>query len=149
MIYGNASLLDVPWEIIIKTCRDKIGSNKYKHLEEYGDHFIDYIKQSNFFSEKSQETWVESNVIGYYTGIREELFNHFKLQKKQLTESEIYAHFKTIITKHHTDLNSLKLIPNSDNNFEKNLKTKHTEIFDKVFNHVFQNLAIKNQKMKN
>jgi hypothetical protein len=40
MIYGSANLLEVPWETLIKSYRNNLGSKKYDTLEEYSYDFM-------------------------------------------------------------------------------------------------------------
>lgn len=44
MIYGGASFMDIPWEIIIKDFRSKIGISSEAKLRGYKDSFFEYIK---------------------------------------------------------------------------------------------------------
>lgn len=43
MIYNNASLIGVPWEVIIKIYRSNIGDKKYKRVIDYMDNFIAFV----------------------------------------------------------------------------------------------------------
>lgn len=49
MIYGSAMLDGVPWEIIIKNFRDRLGSATHATLQEYATTFFDFVKNANFF----------------------------------------------------------------------------------------------------
>ncbi len=49
MIYGSATLDGVPWEIIIKNFRDRMGSTKYGALRDYATAFFDFVKRAAFF----------------------------------------------------------------------------------------------------
>ena len=40
MIYGSASLMGIPWEILIKQFRKQLGSTPFDHLIEYRDQII-------------------------------------------------------------------------------------------------------------
>ena len=43
MIYGNANLMGVPWETIIKSYRRNLGSREFPRLLDYAKHFVDFI----------------------------------------------------------------------------------------------------------
>ena len=45
MIYGNADLMNVPWETIIKLYRKDLRDKSHKTLREYGESFVDFIKK--------------------------------------------------------------------------------------------------------
>ena len=50
MIYNSASFMGVPWDIIIKLYRKKLGNTSFPHLSDYKDDFIQFLKGANFFS---------------------------------------------------------------------------------------------------
>jgi len=49
MIYGTATLDGVPWEIIIKNFRDKLGSTKHGSLHGYAAEFFEFVQRATFF----------------------------------------------------------------------------------------------------
>lgn len=146
MIYGNANLLEVPWETIIKTCREHIGSKKFSTLEEYSDYFIKFIKSSNYFSEASQENLVKSNSRGYFEMMRNELYDKTRPILEQngtinLTTTQDF--FEKIISQHHEELKKLEIIADADDDFERLTKKKYKGLFKNISDEVFQNLKIK------
>lgn len=53
MVFGNASLLGVPWEILIKQYKKKeLGKDSFNSLTEYGEHLIDYLNGNTFYFPK-------------------------------------------------------------------------------------------------
>ncbi|WP_127346236.1 hypothetical protein [Pseudidiomarina mangrovi] len=147
MIYGNANLLEVPWETLIKTCRQKLGTEKFETLEDYGDFFIKFIKDSKkYFSEDSQKSWVQGNVTAYFEMIRDELDEkvHPIFEKDGEVDYETaYTCFRDIVIGHHQELKERELSAEIDSNFEKLVKSKYKAIFKEVAAHVFQNLKPK------
>lgn len=49
-IYGNASLMVTPWEVIIKSYRRKLGNKKFQYLKGYLDDFLNYLRKHEFFA---------------------------------------------------------------------------------------------------
>ncbi|MGP9567898.1 hypothetical protein ACT3RP_10690 [Halomonas sp. AOP5-B2-8] len=147
MIYGNANLLEVPWETLIKTARQNLGSKSFDTLEEYGNDFIQFIKtHKEYFSDSSQESWVRSNVLGYFEMIREELFEkiHPILQEQgEVDANTTYSLLETIINDHHQHLKKLDIVKDADASFEKTVKSKYKQIFKEISDLVFQKLEIK------
>lgn len=45
MIYSNANLNRVPWEVILKTYRRELAKNSFSTLVEYADDLIDFLNQ--------------------------------------------------------------------------------------------------------
>lgn len=147
MIYGNASLLEVPWETLIKTCRQKLGTERFDLLEEYGDFFINYIKESErYFSSSSQESWIKSNVVGYFEMIRDELDEKIHLIFQERGEVDLdtaYSLLTNIVNEHHKELKSLELSADVNSSFEKSVRFKYKDIFKEVSDYVFQKLELK------
>lgn len=147
MIYGNASLLEVPWETLIKTARQHLGHDKFDFLEEYGNYFIHFIKDhKEYFSNSSQEAWVRSNVLAYFEMIRDELFEqvHPILQEKGEVDADTtYSLLETIIKEHHQYLKSIDRVKDADPELEKSVKSKYKHIFKEISEAVFQKLVIK------
>ena len=65
--YGNTSLMDTPWEIIIKLYRKHLGHNKLDTLEQYISSFIKYLHDEKFFTtEESQRRILHQRAIFFY-----------------------------------------------------------------------------------
>jgi hypothetical protein len=144
MVYGNASLMDVPWETLIKIYRNNLKSEQYPTLEEYGDNFLNYLREKHeFFPEETQKQWVRSNVGGYYIFLRKSLFDkiHPVLQEKgEITDEETATIFESIILKEHKKLSDLAFIGSIDKEFESGVRKKYLSIFKDAIDEIFQNL---------
>lgn len=56
MIYGNAAILGVPWETIIKMFRRQLDGVRYDKLEDYGKALIAYLdRNEHFFPQELQD----------------------------------------------------------------------------------------------
>lgn len=51
-IYGNASLMDTPWEVIIKCYRRELKTKKFLYLREYVDDFMHFLRKHEFFASR-------------------------------------------------------------------------------------------------
>ena len=47
MIYGNASFIELPWEMVIKVFRTRLGTTTHPHLVGYAEAFVTYLKQQS------------------------------------------------------------------------------------------------------
>jgi hypothetical protein len=67
MTYGSAELLGVPWEIIIKTYRRKLGNRRFDFLDQYAEDFLRYLESANpLFPEDAQHDAIRDNVRSYW-----------------------------------------------------------------------------------
>lgn len=74
MIYGNAALLDVPWETIIKSYRKQLGSTSFEHVEDYASDFAGYVGGSEWlFPSSVQERYVRDYVGGIFAAIKNDV----------------------------------------------------------------------------
>ncbi|EGQ9809176.1 hypothetical protein K5N60_000286 [Vibrio parahaemolyticus] len=63
MIYGSSDLLGVPWELIIKQHRVKLGTHSFSSLKEYATSFFTFIEE--FFSKLPGESY-EDDYAAYF-----------------------------------------------------------------------------------
>lgn len=55
MIFGNADLGHIPWEVIIKMYREKLGNSFKKTVDEYTSDFIKFIEELSFIDLSKQD----------------------------------------------------------------------------------------------
>lgn len=73
MIYGNANLLHIPWETLIKIYRKEHAKSCFDKLESYGESFIDFLKSKiPLFNEESQNQWFENQLSTLYKSLADE-----------------------------------------------------------------------------
>lgn len=146
MIYGNAGLMDVPWEILIKEFRNNLCTDKCDELEGYGEKLISFLcSKSCYFPDSTQNRWIENNINGYYSFIRKGFFDgtHPILQKNgEITESESVKLFNKIVSTHHDRLKKEKIIQDMTDDFEKEFRKKNINLFKKISDSIFQNMKI-------
>src|SRR5690625_1680401 len=56
MIYGAASFMEVPWEVIIKSYRDHLGKKIYDDLTGYAEGLLDFLNKDERFKNKELES---------------------------------------------------------------------------------------------
>jgi hypothetical protein len=70
MVYGNAELMGIPWETIIKEYRKNLGSVSLSTLNEYGDNFISFLSNhKSYFSDGKQKRHVSTKIRRVYDSI--------------------------------------------------------------------------------
>lgn len=147
MIFGNASLVDIPWEVIIKSYRKDLNSKHFDSLNEYAKDFIEYICTCGKFKyENTQEQWIRDSASSYFKLIRDDFFKLTKQiidKKGKIEEEEIPLIAEHVINSHHKEISARKILENFDHEFEKTIRKKYIKIFSKIKNEIFQNLPIK------
>ncbi|MFC2949476.1 hypothetical protein [Virgibacillus sediminis] len=56
MVYGAASFMEVPWDVIIKSYRDYLGNKKFADLTHYADDLMDFLQRDERFTNKDVES---------------------------------------------------------------------------------------------
>jgi hypothetical protein len=50
MIYGSASFMEIPWEVIIKSYREKLGDQTFLHVTDYVEDFFNFLREDERFN---------------------------------------------------------------------------------------------------
>jgi len=109
MFYGNASLLGVPWETIVKAYRRQLGEKGFDTIGEYVDDFAKYVGSSDWlFPDAVQEDYVRVYVGSLFHAIsantkdriRQHLDKHGSIDDPKVAEiisgsiSEVLSQFE-------------------------------------------------------
>jgi len=146
MIYGNADLMDVPWETLIKTYRKQLSGETYETLNEYATDFVSYLNDNpSLFPKESQERWIFGNVTAYFNLIRDEFFEdlHPLLKENgQVTASEVSRVLSTVIERHHAALKKEKFAAGMSEKFNKRVREKYFDQFKGLRQKVFEKVRV-------
>lgn len=144
MVYGASLFMDVPWETIIKTYREKLKNKKFYTLKKYADDFISFLtKENRLFPESEQEDHFKQYVYSYFFLIRQQIEGDIgKLIKinKQTTQKQIKDIILKIIKQHHIIWKKAKEFSNIPENYGKNLSEKYENLIGKAKKEVFEKL---------
>ena len=73
MIYGNAEIMQHPWETLIKVYREERGRESCETVQEYAEHFINYLRQYQFGDHLD-----DANIADLAGATFQQVFNTFK-----------------------------------------------------------------------
>ena len=95
-IYNNTSLMDIPWEIIIKEYRKQLGESKKPHLIDYATDFFSFLKTKGFYSDADkQKSFLLSHFVIYLDAVVKEAD-----PSKPDFENRLISSINDIISKH-------------------------------------------------
>lgn len=120
MFFGNANLQNIPWEVIIKSYREKIGNKTFDKLQDYVDDFKTYVSLLPIWN-STESQW---SMVHKYALTIVNTLNSFVENGKILDEA-ILAAGQLISAEKSLDVDRNKLT----NNF----KTKISEQFKNSF----------------
>lgn len=146
MVYGNAALLSMPWETIIKIHRKELGASSFATLPEYSESFFSFLaSRADFFPTESQESWLASNVRGYYELIFEDLIQRVETQikdKGKIDESTTEDFLRELVDNHHSGLTNRPLLTGLDKAFEDEVRKKYAARIKAIREDVFKELPL-------
>jgi len=141
MIFGNVTLLGLPWETIIKIYRRALGTSKFKTLEEYALDFRKYL--AYVVPEYQQEKYFTGNLVGYYTLIKNEIKKQVEeITQKQgsITPTDIKKIVSSTIENHFKRLQNKNAHPEIPDYFPDELGNKYINIIKENIDIVFEQL---------
>lgn len=95
IVYANASLMQVPIEIVIKQYKANLGDKSFRNLEDYVYDFIDYLQNNTtlFHFDKTERQYVEEVCVDLFAGMLGDrnLYINQKLEEvsRELTAEEV------------------------------------------------------------
>lgn len=146
MVYGNASLLQVPWEIIVKLYGERIGTKTFNSLQGYCDDFFGFIEKDKLlFPRKEQEKYIRGNIRGYFQYLREKILEEVneKLEKQEkIDRKEISKIVSQKIEKEYRGWRKSKLLPRATAKRISDFKKKYNAHIQKIRKETFEKLPI-------
>ena len=147
MVYGNAGLIGVPWETLIKLYRTQLKNTQMDKLEDYSDDFMKYITgRQDLFPDALERQWVSSNLYFYYKALREELLKKVSpglATGTPVSNEEVVKIFAALVDEKHKKFSTEAFTAGMDAAFEKKSRTHYLELFKEFQDGVFQSLVIK------
>jgi hypothetical protein len=146
MIYGSASLLDVPWETIIKTARNQLKATKFDSLEEYGAYFINFIQNhESYFSADSQQSWIKSRVGSCLGAIKENYVNLIRQDFErgiQIDNQRTIDVLEPLIDEAYESIKAYELAGDFTVTSEKVIRSVYRDLFKQLIAEVFENVPL-------
>ena len=146
MIYGNASLMGVPWETIIKIYRDRLGQQTFKTIGDYAENFLTFLtEEKQLFADDEQKWYVERSIRSYFRFISKEITETVEKTIKakgeidEITTEEITAR---IVKDHLTRWREAELALSVPEDFTRNFRQKYRKLISKAKKEVFEQLPL-------
>jgi len=145
MIYGNAQIMGIPWETIIKEYR-RIVKPSFNNLEQYFNDFISFLeKKSKFFSDEMQGQFVQVQTGSYYNliikninkNVQDELQKHGKI-----TENDIKIILREIIKSHVQELEQIETSEIINDDIGAKIAKKYNSFINHAIKDIFGNLPL-------
>lgn len=102
MVYGNAALSHVPWEIVINEYRRTLGAKKLPKLNDYVEGFVAFIQESQLlFDEEGDGLWLFNRTSKLVEAVQQACLESLRLRLEEvdgkgLDEKEVKECFKEV-----------------------------------------------------
>jgi len=144
MVYGNASMLGIPWETIVKIYRRYLGDREFPHLDGYCHDFFNFLDHFDV-GDEVQERYVVSGANFIFRGLRNELDRWVEGEIKKgraVTPAQVKARLDELISDRYKEfikLGNLSVLPKTK---RSNLRTKYRGLVKDVAKKVFERLPL-------
>ena len=145
MPYGNATLMGIPWETIIKCYRQSLDRKKFDTVKGYCDNFFHFLGKFNV-GEDAEKNHIHSIAASLTLDIKNKLENQVKQtikDKGNIAETEIESIFQNLIKEDNKLFTPLaEKTPLTKTSLAK-LKKKHSQEINDIIAQVLQGLPLK------
>jgi len=147
MVYGDADLLEVPWETIIKRYRDKLGSHTFQTLGDYGKNLIGFLESNehDLLPDAAQERYFIHTVRVCLETIVEDVDKrvHSIIESKgRVTHQQIQHVTSEVIERYLNELNKVDTFPMIPEDYNIKLLNKYEQRINELKNEVLEELPI-------
>jgi len=152
MVYGNASFMDAPWELVIKTYRKHLGEKELATIEEYMADFISFLSNKNpLFPEDLQDKYYRGAIRAYFKVMRDEIKQKIKAvidKSGSITERKIRQTVSQVIVERVNNFAKAERSPSIPAGHNKLVISKYNKVIDEERVQVFEKLPISKTNTK-
>jgi hypothetical protein len=144
MVYGSATLMGIPWEILVKLFRSSLSDTKLNTLEEYVAAFFDFLSSNDIFNELG-DAYLMQIATSVFQSIRKSVDESVREKvsaEHPLTEADIVNILNDIIMKQNTKMNAEAENSVISSEKRKDLATNYAEMISSFFPKYFENLPL-------
>ena len=152
MIYGNASLMDVPWETIIKVYRSHLGKRTFKTISAYAKDFLSFLAENEqLFPEDVQNWYVDSLIYTYFQFIANEIkesVDKIITEKSSIGDETVKKITSQVVKDYFERWKEAELSLSVPKGFTTRLREKYRNSIRNLKQRVFENLPLTRQSSR-
>jgi hypothetical protein len=144
MFYGNATLMSVPWEAIIKLYRQQLARKQFAKAEQYAADFLKFLHQhTKLFPEDKCVLFFQQHIHAFYSLILEEILELVadpNAVPKPIALDSVKV--EGVIERHAHAWKQADYLQTADAKAAKSLKAKYKKQITEVIDHVFAEVVL-------
>jgi hypothetical protein len=146
MVYGNANLMGVPWETIIKVYRERLGDTRFPTLADYLDDFIQFVvDETTLFPTEGRDDYVRDRLSWFFEHLRGviegEVVRRFE-ELGRVDDDQIKAIVDEAIDTHYELWSEADDLEDLPPNFREEFRRKHRAFITSLRKSIFENLPL-------
>lgn len=148
MVYGNASIMGMPWETVIKTYRAKLGRKSFPHLKDYVSDFFKFLEGArDLFPCDQQEKYFRIRLQALCNDLVQQILKkvdeHIKANGS-IDDAHAAQIIDALVEGNIETLSKLAVLP-VPQDLPKTIIKDYAKIFDEVTNQCFEKLPLSAQ----
>jgi hypothetical protein len=135
MIYGNAGMLGIPWETIVKMYRKELARQEFDTVEQYSKHFFRYLDDFDV-GEDLQEMYVRGVAKAWCQELRKRLDgwveDKIRMGTQPVSEADIETSLRDFIKTEYDNALEAGRRSTLSANARSNLRKKYKKLVDQA-----------------
>ena len=152
MIYGDANLMRVPWETVIKLYRIRLGRRTFKAVSEYASDFLLFLcEDEKIYSEEIQDRYVEGYIFSYYRLIQQEITSRADREldnESEIEEADLREIASMVVQTHYQKWREADSSLSVPETFRRDFRTKYRSLIRQAKKEIFEQLPITSQSSR-
>lgn len=140
MIYGDASLMDVPWESLIKEYRRLLVDKSFPTIKEYADDVVRFLESRNdIFTAEQQRVHFATAAIMICTFIQKEIHGKVKIRSEKgesITDKSVALVVSETLADWQKSCEDDDILPHRGAGFDRQLAKEYAKEIDEARTHV-------------
>lgn len=143
MIYGNATLMSIPWEAIIKLYRRELKQKRFPTAEEYAADLLRFLQHhKTLFPEDKCTPYFQHHLAAYFSMVREELLEGIPDPDALARPISLDAKkVQAILDRHAGTWRNSPFLQGASTKLLRPLKTRYRAPINAVIDHVFADIS--------
>ncbi|MDE0688067.1 MAG: hypothetical protein OXI61_07875 [Candidatus Poribacteria bacterium] len=146
MIYGDANLMEVPWETIVKVYRNTLDQKTFPTVGDYATDFFSFVaEKEQLFSDDEQNSYVEHYIYSYFRLIANEITEHVEQimkENKEIGDTGTRKITSLTIKDHFEKWKEAELSCSIPEDFTGALRQKYKNLISNAKKEIFENLPL-------
>jgi len=152
MVFGDANLMGVPWETIIKMYRSELGASHFDYLEDYAKNFLNFFHRENLlFPAGLQEQFIKDYLGFQLTQLRKSVRDEIAqliVAKGEIDEVSVPGIVREIIQKYVEELEKHESLVSFPDEAVAEVVATYRNLIRELLAEVFEKLPIDIEQME-